>query len=76
MCKGTAIMDDRRRKIIRATCTIWNQRNKVRLNLQTSPLHQVVAQPAEMLAQFRANTEASGMQVRSNRTRHYNKMYF
>ena len=47
-------------------CTIWNQRNKVRLNLQASSLHQVAAQSAEMLAHFRASTEASGMQVRSN----------
>lgn len=29
---------------------VWNQRNKVRLNLQASPLHQVAAQLAEMLA--------------------------
>ena len=40
----------------------------MRLNLQASPLHQVAAQSAEMLAQFKANTEASGMQVRSNET--------
>ena len=40
----------------------------MRLNLQASPLHQVVAQSTEMLAQFIANTEASGMQVRSNGT--------
>ena len=38
------------------TCTVWNQRNKVRLNLQASPLHQVVAQSAKMLAHFRAST--------------------
>ncbi|XP_023896373.2 uncharacterized protein LOC112008270 [Quercus suber] len=50
-------------------CTIWNQRNKVRLNLQASPLHQVAAQLAEMLAHFKASTEASGMQVRSNGSR-------
>ena len=48
--------------------TIWNQRSKVRLNLQASPLHQVAIRSVEMLAQFRANTEASGMQVRSNGT--------
>ena len=40
----------------------------MRLNLQANPLHQVAAQSAKMLAQFRANTEASGMQVRSNRS--------
>ena len=48
------------------TWTIWNQRNKVRLNLQACPLHHVAEQTAELLAQYRANTEASGMQVRSN----------
>ena len=40
----------------------------MRLNLQASLLHQVAAQSVEMLVQFRANTEASGMQVRSNGT--------
>ena len=45
---------------------VWNQRNKVRLNLQASPLHQVAEQTAALLAQYRANIEASGMQVRSN----------
>ena len=59
MCKGAGKY---------TACTVWNQRNKVRLNLQASPLHQVAAQSAEMLAQFKANTEASGMQVRSNET--------
>ena len=48
--------------------TIWNQRSKVRLSLQASPLHQVAVRSAEMLAQFKANTEASSMQVRSNGT--------
>lgn len=47
-------------------CTIWNQRNKVRLNLQASPLHQVAAQSAATLAHFRSSTEASGMQIRSS----------
>ena len=40
--------------------TVWNQRNKVKPNLQASPLHQVAAQSIELLA--------SSMQVRSNRT--------
>ena len=47
-------------------CTIWNQRNKVRLNLQASPLHQAAAQSAAMLVHFRSSTEASGMQIRSS----------
>ena len=47
--------------------TIWNQRNKVRLHLQACPLHHVAEQTVELLAQYRANTEASGTQVRSNR---------
>ena len=34
---------------------VWNQRNKAQLNLQAIPLHQVVEQAKEMLAQFRAN---------------------
>ncbi|KAL4653666.1 hypothetical protein ACB092_01G321700 [Castanea dentata] len=43
--------------------TVWNQRNEVRLNLQASPLHQVAAQSAEMLAHYRANTEGSTPQA-------------
>ena len=39
-------------------CTIWNQRNKVRLNLQASSLHQGAARSVEMLVHFRASTEA------------------
>ena len=50
-------------------CTIWNQRNKVRLNLQASSLHQVATQSVEMLAHFRSSIEASGIQVRSNSSR-------
>ena len=46
--------------------TVWNQRNKVRLNLQACPLHHVAEQTAELLAQYRANIEALGTQVRSN----------
>ena len=46
--------------------TVWNQRNKVRLNLQAYPLHQVTEQIAELLAQYRANIEASSMQVKSH----------
>ena len=34
---------------------VWNQRNKAQLNLQAIPLHQVVEQVKEMLAQFCAN---------------------
>ena len=45
---------------------VWNQRNKVRLNFQACPLHQVTEQTAELLAQYRANKEASGTQVRSH----------
>ncbi|XP_065619309.1 uncharacterized protein LOC136063207 [Quercus suber] len=46
--------------------TVWNQRNKVRLNLQACPMHHVAEQAAELLAQYKANTEASGTHVRSN----------
>ncbi|XP_075658783.1 uncharacterized protein LOC142628604 [Castanea sativa] len=45
---------------------VWNQRNKVRLSLQAYPLHQVAEQTAELLAQYKASTEASDMQVRSH----------
>ncbi|KAK9990304.1 hypothetical protein SO802_025289 [Lithocarpus litseifolius] len=47
---------------------VWNQRNKVRFNIQTCLLHQVAAQSAERLAHFRASTDASVLQVRSNVT--------
>ena len=46
--------------------SVWNQRSKVRLNLQACPLHHVAEQTAGMLAQYRANTEAAGTQVWSN----------
>ena len=38
----------------------------MRLNLQAYLLHQVAEQTAELLVQYRANTEASDTQVRSN----------
>nr|POE79104.1 hypothetical protein CFP56_25444 [Quercus suber] len=34
--------------------TVWNQRNKVRLNLQACSLHHVAEQTAELLGQYRA----------------------
>ncbi|XP_065630298.1 uncharacterized protein LOC136067864 [Quercus suber] len=49
------------------TWTVWNQRNKVRLNLQACPMHHVAEQATELLAQYKANTEASSTHVRSNR---------
>ena len=33
--------------------SVWSQQNKVRLNLQSSPLHQVAEQARTMLAQYR-----------------------
>ena len=45
---------------------IWNQRNKARLNLQASPLHQVAAQSRTRLEQYRANIHVSEVQIRSN----------
>nr|POE52943.1 hypothetical protein CFP56_36118 [Quercus suber] len=39
--------------------TVWNQRKKVRLNLQACSMHHVVEQAAELLAQYKASTEAS-----------------
>nr|POF04430.1 hypothetical protein CFP56_32043 [Quercus suber] len=62
MCKGAAQMIEEGKSLellAYMAYTVWNQRNKVRLNLQANPLHQVATQSAEMLAQFRANTEAS-----------------
>ena len=47
--------------------SMWNQRNKVRLNLQACPSHHVAKQTARMLAQYRVNTEVAAMQVWSNR---------
>ncbi|XP_075665334.1 uncharacterized protein LOC142634995 [Castanea sativa] len=46
--------------------TVWNQRNKVRLNLQAYLLYQVAEETAELLAQYRASTKASDMLVRSH----------
>lgn len=46
--------------------SVWNQRNKARLNLQSNPLHQVAAQSRTILMQYRADLQASEVQVRSN----------
>ena len=45
---------------------IWNQRNKARLNLQASPLHQVAAQSRTKLEQYRADIQVSDVQRGSN----------
>ena len=48
--------------------SVWNRRNKACLNLQTSPLHQVVAQSWTRLEQHHANIHVSEVQVGSNGT--------
>lgn len=48
------------------TWSVWNQRNKARLNLQASPLHQVAAQSRAKLEQYRADIQGSEVQVGSN----------
>ena len=45
---------------------IWNQRNKARLNLQASPLHQVVAQSQTRLEQYHVDIHISEVQMGSN----------
>ena len=42
---------------------VWNQRNKVRMNIHVSPLHQVAEQSKLMLAQYQANLQVTEVQV-------------
>ena len=42
---------------------VWNQRNKTRLMLQSSPLHQVAAHARSSLVQYRTNLQVSEVQV-------------
>ena len=46
---------------------VWNQRNKVQLNLQGSLLHQFAELTREKLVQYRANLQCSKVQVVSNK---------
>ena len=46
--------------------SVWNQRNKARLNLQSNPLHQVAAQSWTRLVQYRTDLQASEIQAGSN----------
>ncbi|XP_075674751.1 uncharacterized protein LOC142643927 [Castanea sativa] len=42
---------------------VWNQRNKACVNQQAIPLHQMVEQAKQTLAQFRANLQITEVQV-------------
>ena len=46
--------------------SVWNQRNKARLNLQAISLHQVTAQSRVKLEQYRADLHVSEVQVGRN----------
>ena len=46
--------------------SVWDQRNKAHLNLQSSPLHQVAAQSRTRLVHYRADLQASEVQVGSH----------
>ena len=46
--------------------SVWSQRNKVCLNLQSSPLHQVAKQARTMLAQYQATTRTAELQLGSS----------
>ena len=48
------------------TWSVWNQRNKVHLNLQASLFHQVAAQTRAKLEQYYADIQGSEVQVGSN----------
>ena len=45
--------------------SVWSQRNKVRLNLQSSLLHQVAEQARTMFAQYQAPTRSAELQLGS-----------
>ena len=42
---------------------VWNQRNRARLMLQSSPLHQVAANARTSLVQYRTDLQVSEVQV-------------
>nr|XP_023875864.1 uncharacterized protein LOC111988307 [Quercus suber] len=46
--------------------SVWSQRNKVRLNLQSSPLHQVAEQARTMFAQYQVTTWTAELRLGSS----------